>query len=209
MSRVIDLTGNTYGRLTVVSFICVRKSNAYYLCRCTCGAEKVIRGSHLKNGNTTSCGCFNREQIVQVSTTHGENRTKLHGVWRSMKDRCYRPGNKFYSYYGGRPDNPITVCDEWLTNYEAFSTWAKSNGYINGLSLDRVNVDGNYEPVNCRFVTMKEQNKNKRNTIRTEVNGKTYVLSELAEELGIAYQTLRQRYNNGDRGEHLIRPVRK
>lgn len=125
---------------------------------------------------------------------------KLQDVWKHMKQRCDNPNNHAYARYGGRG---ITYCDEWR-DYPAFHDWAVSNGYVEGLSLDRIDTNGNYEPSNCRWITHAEQQRNKERTIYAEINGVVRPLSEWAEMYGILYRTIRYRYERGIRGEALI-----
>lgn len=123
--------------------------------RCECGTEKSVRVSDLKSGDSRSCGCLNREQ----STKHGGRQTRLYGTWVRMIQRCINPNNKRYKYYGGRG---ISVCDEWRSSFANFRDWAKSTGYKDHLTLDRVNNDKGYWPENCRFVTQVVQCQNRR-----------------------------------------------
>ena len=125
---------------------------------------------------------------------------KLRDVWSHMKQRCNNPKCRAYARYGGRG---ITCCDEWR-EYPAFYDWAVSNGYAEGLSLDRIDPNGNYEPSNCRWITIQEQQRNKERTIYAEVNGEVRTLAEWAELSGLLYRTIRYRYERGIRGEALI-----
>lgn len=162
-----DLTGLRYGRLTVI-----KRSegtprsygHSLWVCHCDCGKEALAYGTNLTQGRTQSCGCYQADAVRLSNSTHGESHTRLHRIWLGMKDRCYNKNAKNYQHYGGRG---IFVCDEWLGNFESFRDWAISNGYSNSLSIDRVNVDGSYEPTNCRWATAKEQNNNKRNNRQT------------------------------------------
>lgn len=120
-----------------------------------------------------------------------------------MIQRCKNEKLSCYKDYGGRG---IKVCDEWKKP-DLFFNWALENGYENGKTIDRIDVNGDYSPDNCRWVTKIEQQRNKTTNVHVEINGKDYILSELAEKYGIVYQTLWQRYKAGDRGERLIRPV--
>lgn len=124
--------------------------------------------------------------------------------YRCMKSRCYRPKDPSYKYYGGRG---IKVCDEWLS-IENFEKWVKEHPYFEGATLDRINVDGDYEPSNCRWATMVEQDNNRRNTLYIEWNGESHTISEWAKITGLNRSTLNNRYYRGDRGDRLFEGVR-
>lgn len=192
MSKLKDLTGLKFGKLLVIKR--VEGKCTPWLCLCDCGNEIVVRGTNLRSGNTTSCGCFCEH--------HGKRKTKLYGVWATMRNRCYNENVKVYYRYGGRG---IEVCEEWKNSFTCFHNWAISNGYKEGLTLDRIDVDGNYEPSNCRWVTMKIQNNNRRDTISVEINGEKHTLREWSELSGINWGTIRRRYYRGKRGEALIK----
>ena len=167
MSKLIDLSGQKYGRLTVV---CRNGSNeskrALWLCKCECGNEITVIGDLLRNGHVQSCGCLLSEYRKDKMTKHGYGKhsevDRLYRVWRGMKTRCYSKNAKSYKWYGGRG---IKVCEEWH-DYTKFREWALQNGYDENAkkgecTIDRINPDGDYEPNNCRWVGMDVQLKNK------------------------------------------------
>ena len=164
MPSLIDLTGQRFGRLLVVEKSKSKYGYVTWLCKCDCGNEKVVSGDMLRKGKTNSCGCLRKEETSKRRRQHGKKGTRLYFIWVAMKARCNNPNNKRYSSYGGRG---IKVCDEWQDNFQAFNNWAIKSGYdenakFGQCTLDRINVNGNYEPSNCRWATMAEQNKNKR-----------------------------------------------
>jgi hypothetical protein len=193
MSRKIkDMDGMVFGDLTVVRQD--GKTNAgktKYLCECNCGRENCkklisVDGRDLTKGNTKSCGARKYENIEHK---------KLYAVWQYMITRCYNEQCKDYANYGGRG---ITVCDLWKDDYFEFESWALENGYKEGLTLDRENVDGNYYPFNCRWITHREQARNKRNNIHIVWNGHDRLLIEVVEELEANYQSSLYHYKKGD-----------
>lgn len=119
---------------------------------------------------------------------------RLYGIWVNMKSRCYNPNVKAYPRYGGRG---ITICDEWKDNYKAFDTWARANGYREDLTIDRIDVDGNYEPSNCRWLTREEQNQNRRDNVYLELNGESHCITEWARITGIGQSVLSNRLKRG------------
>jgi hypothetical protein len=155
--KIIDLTGKRFGRLLVISRAANRGAQVVWLCRCDCGVEKEARGNNLLSGCTTSCGCASRELITVRNTTHGMTYSHEYAVWCWMLDRCRRPGNSHYEDYGGRG---ISVCERWANSFEAF--YQDMGARPAGLTLERINNDGNYEPGNCKWATLVEQRANRR-----------------------------------------------
>lgn len=208
MNRFKDLTGKRFGRLVALSvdhFQDVKRGRrTFWKCKCDCGNIKVIRSDSLISGNTTSCGCFDYERRCKPDSI---KKHKLYRVYWAMKDRCYKPTSKVYKWYGGRG---IKICQEWLDSYESFYNWCMENGYKEGLTLDRINVNGNYEPDNCRLITQQEQaNNTTRNRIIT-FNGESLNIVQWATKLDININTLYARLvtNNWSIERALTEPVK-
>lgn len=153
MSELRDLTGKKFGRLTVLELAMRGSRGTKWLCRCDCGNETVVFGGNLTRGNTLSCGCLRYERLREGITSHGLSGSRLHSIWCGMRKRCNNPKAMRYERYGGRG---ITICDEWLDDFAAFHAWAMANGYRDDLSIDRIDNDGDYEPGNCRWITLSE-----------------------------------------------------
>lgn len=161
MPKPLDFTGLSFGRLTVVERAPpIRRggsSRTTWLCECECGRTIVVITDSLKSGNTRSCGCLHAETREARTTTHGMSGTKTYDAWCSAKSRCSNPNNPKYADYGGRG---ISMCAEWFESFEAFLS--DMGPAPNGLELDRIDNDGNYEPGNCRWTTRKVQMNNRR-----------------------------------------------
>lgn len=182
-NRLRDLTGQKFGRLTVIKRAESRAEVTRWLCLCECGKETIVGYPNLANGHTKSCGCYNSELVKKRSVTHGMRNTRLYEIWKGMKNRCENPNEPSYMNYGGRG---ICVCAEWHKP-EVFMEWALENGYSDKLTIDRINYNGNYEPGNCRWATAKEQGRNKRNNFVIAFMGKEQPLSAWCEELNLDY----------------------
>jgi hypothetical protein len=156
MPKIIDLTGDRYGRLTVVRYFGIVATGKAYVCRCDCGTELVLRSAYLRTGDTRSCGCLKRDDTVNRFTTHAMAGTRTHNSWRAMLERCRLPSHPQYHNYGGRG---ITVCERWR---EFANFLADMGERPDDLTLDRINVNGNYEPGNCRWADRATQGRNRR-----------------------------------------------
>lgn len=174
-----DHTGKRFGRLTVLSEVGANpRRRIIWKCKCDCGNIVEVTSSALMAGCTRSCGCLMRETAKETMVTHGKTGTRLYTVWEGMKARCRNKNHEAYHNYGGRG---ISICDEWK-DFSAFEKWALENGYNENAkrgecTIDRINVNGNYEPSNCRWVDMKTQASNRRlKTKRYAEGGRINVL---------------------------------
>ena len=191
----IDFVGQRHGRLEVISK--AERGRSWWVCKCDCGnIVKLPTWRFLEN---QSCGCFEQENLAKIgkdNRTHGKTETRLYRTWCKMKERCNNPNIEHYPEYGGRG---IKVCDEWNHSFENFQKWAYSAGYDdncngNQQSLDRIDVQGNYEPNNCRWVTHKEQMRNTTRTVYIDYHGEKIPMSAFCEEHGITYDNFVTRY---------------
>lgn len=204
MGRFIDLTGQRFGRWTVLRYA-GSHNGAFWECRCDCGKIKNVRSDRLRNGRSTSCGCFRAEVTAKATgriTKHGKHNTRIYHIWQRMKQRCSSscPKHEIELYYG----RGIRVCPEWENDFEAFYRWAMAHGYRDDLSIDRIDSNGNYCPDNCRWATAKEQVNNRRNTIFVEYEGQRMALSDVAIKTGLPYSTLKSRLARGKTLEDII-----
>ena len=201
--QVCGLMGQRFGKLTVIEqaepYISPKGHKAErWLCRCDCGKVKIVMRGHLCQGLTKSCGCYHSSNLSKRNTKHGYAHEKLYALYRGIITRCNNPNHGDYQNYGAKG---IAMCGEWKNDYQAFRDWAYANGYNeeilpNGRSkwtIDRIDVNGNYEPSNCRWITIQEQACNRRSNYPIEFNGKKQTIAEWARELGITYMTLHDR----------------
>lgn len=178
--------GQKFGRLTVVKRIENRKSgHSAWLCKCDCGNYKEVTTCHLKDNHTKSCGCLKNKYNAKSK--------RLLNIWRNMLERCDNSNRNDRKYYH---DKGITVCEEWR-DYKKFEEWSFDNGYADNLTIDRIDENGNYEPNNCQWITMREQQRKKLGNIWIEYNGETKILTDWAREYGINRATLQSRLEMG------------
>lgn len=183
--------GEKFNELTVIGEAKRVNGKRMVLCKCSCGKITVVDGYKLRKGNTKSCGCKKIKDLVKRSTKHGYRNTLLYSKWCGMKRRCNNINDTHYKNYGAKG---IKVYNEWNENFECFKDWSIENNYNDSLSIERININGNYEPNNCKWITMEEQQSNKNNTIRVIYNGKLTALVNIAKELNINKKTLSSRY---------------
>ena len=194
MNKIKNETGNKYGRLTVVARQGVSSGGcATWRCICMCGKEVVVRGDNLRNGGTVSCGCWSHDRIRNMNLSHGMSHTSTHNIWLGMIQRCTDKKFKAYHNYGGRG---ISVCDSWLESFDSFH--ADMGDRPIGMSLDRIDNNGNYEPSNCRWASSKTQARNSRGAKLNEVaatvirfmNDRGVSISRLAKAHNVGYSTI-------------------
>lgn len=205
-NKIEVITGDRYGRLTIVLEVESRNKQRFFECKCDCGVVITACLYSLRRGSIVSCGCFHKEYMSSVFKTHGYTGTRLYNTWLNIKQRCCNPNNPRSKNYGL---NGVTVCNEWLNSFEAFKNWSLANGYNDNLTIDRINVYGNYEPENCRWITNSAQQSNRRNNRVITFNGLSKTITEWAREKGISIKTLQCRINSGwDIEKALNEPVK-
>lgn len=206
MGKVKDLTGQKFGRLTVLERA---KNNtrgqSMWRCKCDCGNTWTGLGTSLISGNTQSCGCLAREMLIKRNTVHSLHGTRLYGIWVRMRQRCNDENCTDYISYGARG---IAICKDW-DDYRSFHRWALANGYKDNLTIERIDVNGNYEPNNCKWISPAAQARNKTNNHKITYNGQTKTLAEWAEILGIKSSLLRYRLRNWGVERAFTTPIRR
>jgi len=209
--KPIDETGNKYGRLIVIKQAETQhhpngRTTSMWLCQCDCGKTKVVSGESLRRGNTISCGCYQKERQLESHYKHGDTvnkRSRLHSIWSNMRQRCF---NLDYEHYGKRG---ITICNEW-NQYASFKEWALTHGYTDKLTIDRIDVNGNYEPNNCRWVDMVVQQNNRSNNVILTIKGEKHTVTEWSRIKKINVGTIRKRLKNGwSEEDAVLTPPRK
>lgn len=202
------MQGQKFGRLSVIRYAYTDKYRcAVFECKCECGNTVYVRGRSLRSGETKSCGCLQKdiakEHIEELNAKggrgqgnlkHGCKHTELYRHWCHMKQRCNNERSDNYKYYGGRG---IKVCSTWEKDFVSFKTWAIKNGYKDGLTLERIDVNGNYEPKNCKWIPFIKQIRNRRNTVKLTYKNDTKPLVEWCELFGVNYKLAHARYKKG------------
>lgn len=212
MANVENLVGKKYGRWTVISRVQNHVSPSgqsvpMWRCKCDCGNEGTIAGYALRGGRSKSCGCYCNEESSKRLFKHGGKGTRLFTIWSDMKQRCNNKNCKEYENYGGRG---IKVCVGWESDFTNFRDWSMNKGYKKELTIDRIDNSKGYCPDNCRWVSMKVQQNNKRNTFMIKLDGEEKSISEWSEITGVKRTTIKQRIKRGwDSKSAAITPVRR
>lgn len=214
-----DLIGHRFGKLVVTERVGRNKhNNVLWKCKCDCGGETITTSHCLLCGDTKSCGCIRNKYFTEKKydlldiQEKFENTipsdTPIYRSWSAMRSRCRTENNPAYKNYGGRG---ITVCDEWLgeNGFINFYNWSIQNGYADGLTIDRIDNNGDYTPNNCRWITREEQQKNKRNNTIITCDGKSMIISDWARELGVNRSMISWRKRNGWTDEECIKGKKK
>lgn len=207
MVKFIDLTGQRFGRLVVIKRTedIFDKAGRRYInweCLCDCGNVTYVTTNNL-HGKTTSCGCYLKEVAGKQTLKHGYRKTRLYTIYNSMKQRCNNPNNSGYKNYGGRG---IKVCKEWNKpdGLKEFAEWAFSNGYEDGLTLERIDVNGNYEPNNCCWIPLSKQAKNTRRSVKVTYKGEEMIMSDFARLTNIDHRIVSRELKKGKTPEEII-----
>jgi len=198
LARRIKVTpGERFNKLSIIkeveTVICAKTKFRMVLCKCDCGNETTVRLTNLRSNHTKSCGCIRSSTTRKTQTKHGMSQTRVYRIWADIKQRCFNPKCKSYESYGARG---ITICDEWK-DFINFYKWSKKSGYDDSLTIERIDVNGNYEPSNCKWIEVSEQNSNTSRTLRFQHQGSEKTLKEWSEYLDVNYQTLLGRIKRG------------
>ena len=189
------IQGQKFNRWTAIKQIGKNKrGRKTWLFQCDCGSQLISEPYYVTGGHTKSCGCLKNKLISQSNKTHGQTSSRLYGIWRGMKSRCYNAHTKDFSYYGAKG---IKVCDEWKQSFEHFKDWAFANGYSDDLTLDRIDGMKDYCPTNCRWVDRKTQSRNLSSNVVLTIYGISKTITEWSETCGIDRHTIRKRLDRG------------
>lgn len=200
---LIDITGQRFGRLTAIECVGSNgRSSARWIFKCDCGNTTITESTSVRRGVTKSCGCLNQE-LRKSRAKHGMIGTAPYNAWIHMRQRCNNPRCKEYRNYGERG---ISICPEWDT-FEEFWKWSKANGYKPGLTIDRIDNNGNYEPSNCRWVTMEVQENNKRNNHFILFNGEKMTISQCARKANVSRNSLNWRLMKGMSADEAVTDI--
>jgi len=183
-NRVQLEAGQRYNRLVAIEFAGIKKRRCYWKLLCDCGTEKIILAAHVQSGVTRSCGCLQKETFADITRKHGRRTDPIYRTWAGMIQRCENPHSNAYHRYGGAG---VTVCDEWRKDFAKFH--ADMGPRPQGTSLDRIDGTKGYEPENCRWASVVEQARNRKNAIKVTYDGNEVYLVDICEKLGVAYGT--------------------
>lgn len=208
MSRIINLEGQRFGRWTVLHRMPKDGGQAKWFCRCDCGTERVVRSIELRRGNSKSCGCLQREITSNLMLTHGKIHTNVYHTWSQAKGRCYNKNNPKYPNYGGRG---IKVCEDWKSDFQKFYDYVSKLPHFGekGYTLDRIDVNGNYEPENVRWADTKTQSRNRTDNHFVDYKDKKITIADAAKIIGISPPNVLKRIKMGDTGDRLFRRAKE
>lgn len=190
--KKIDLTGQVFGRLTVYGPAKKAGTKTQWACICKCGVQAIVRSELLRSGRTQSCGCLRSEILSIIKTKHGKSHSPEWVAYCGMMARCGNHKHDHFQYYGGRG---IKVCARWQESFSNF--YADMGSRPDGYSIDRMDVNGDYEPSNCEWIPAEKQAQNKRNNHKITKDGKTFVIAQWARFLGIPASTISHRLKMG------------
>jgi hypothetical protein len=195
-----DIIGKRFGKLLVIEFagyvetgIKEVKRRSIYKCKCDCGNFPIVKRNSLVTGHTKSCGCLDENKGKNL-LKHGLKKHTLYGLWLNMKDRCNNPNNSHFKYYGSKN---IKVCDEWQSDFVSFYDWAIDNGWEKGLSIERIDINKNYCPENCKWIPLKEQSKNRSMNIYVTIGNETKCIKEWCDNFNLKPSTVYSRIRRG------------
>ena len=192
-TNLSEIIGKSFGRLTIVDAYRVN-GRIFVKASCVCdGNIKEYDYYSLKTGHTQSCGCLRKEVVSDNKSIHHGRDTRLYNIWKNMRQRCLNSNHPEYKYYGG---NGITICSEW-DEFVEFKAWALANGYTDLLTIERINLDDGYNPINCKWIPKGEQSSNKRDTVLMTINGISKPITIWCKEYGIGYKAVKKRMSKG------------